>query len=252
MNGYLAEVRKLWTVRTTWVLTLLGWGLVALSSSVTVFGTLVGPPFDGSDAQVGNAVDQVGGSAMIVLIVALLAMTTEFRHGTIGRTLQVEPSRTRMLLAKLAVGATYALAYFATSLLVVGAVLAIAAVVQGVPLSAGSATLTALWQGPVGLVLNAVLGVALGALIRSQVVAIALTLVWLFLVESLVAALLPDVARWLPFQALNALFTSPEAAAAAPGGAAAFLDPAAGLAVFLGYVLAAAAGAVVLLRTRDV
>jgi ABC-2 type transport system permease protein len=252
VGAFRAELRKLWTVRTTLVLTLVGFGLVVLSSSVGLFSSIMGEAFTGTDEQVGDAIAQIGGSAMIVLIVALLAMTTEFRHGTIGRTLQITPSRTRMLAAKLAAGAAYALAYFVASLVLVVLLLMAAAAYHGVGLDPGPATVTALWQGPVGLVLNAVLGVAVGALIRSQVVAVSLTLVWLFVVENLFAALWPAVGRWLPFQALSSLFISRDALPAAPESGVALLEPAVALAVFLGYVLAASLAAVVLLRTRDV
>lgn len=251
MNAFRAELRKLWTVRTTLVLTLMGWALVGLSASAWMFSTMMGHRFSGTDRQIADSIDQIGGTAMIVLIVAILAMTTEFRHKTIGRTLQITPGRTRMLTAKLGAGIVYALAYFATSLVLVAVLLLVASMVHGASLSPGAETVTALWQGPVGLVLNAVLGVALGALIRSQVVAITATLVWLFLVENLMAALAPSAGRWLPFQALNALFVPAELADGAPGTAT-LLEPPVALAVFLSYAAAAAAAAVMLLRTRDV
>jgi ABC-2 type transport system permease protein len=250
--AYRSELRKLWTVRTVWVLTAVGWGLVALSTSAGLFSALVSEPFTGTSREVAEAVDQVGASAMLVLIVALLAMTTEFRHGTIGRTLQITPSRTGVLAAKLAAGATYALAYFLSALLIVALLVGMAGVVHGVTPSLGSEVATALWQGPVALVLNAVLGIAVGALLRSQVVAISVTLVWLFLVENLVAALRPELGRWLPFQALSSLFIAQDQLPAAPDAGVALLEPPVALAVFLGYVLAASAAAVVLLRTRDV
>ena len=40
----------------------------------------------------------VGLTVGAVLVIGLLAMTTEFRHGTIGRTLQFTPSRTRVVV----------------------------------------------------------------------------------------------------------------------------------------------------------
>ena len=249
MSAYRSELRKLWTVRTAWVLTLIGWALVLLTTATTLFSTMISEPFGGTDPEVATAIDQIGSNAMIVLIVALLAMTTEFRHGTIGRTLQIIPSRGRMLLAKLAAAVTYAMFFFVTSLVIAAVLLLLASVVRDVGLEVGPQTVTALWQGPAGLALNAVLGVAIGALVRSQVVAISVTLIWLFVVENLVAALRPGIGRWLPFQALNSVFI-PESAADTAGMV--LLSPLVALAVFLGYVVAAAVAAGVLLRTRDV
>jgi ABC-2 type transport system permease protein len=247
-----AEVRKLWTVRTTWILTALGLALVALSTGTLVFSELVVGPFSGTDAQVATAVDQIGSQAIIVLVVALLAMTTEFRHGTIGRTLQLTPSRAMVLASKLAVGVVYAVAFFVVSAVIVVGMLVLGSVLDGYSLQAGSEVTRSVWQGIVALALNGMFGVAVGALLRSQVVAITLVLVWLFVVENLFAALWPQIGRWLPFQALNALFIPEDVLATVPEGFSTPLEPAVALAVFLGYVLVATVTAGLLLRHRDV
>lgn len=249
MTGLVAaEARKLWTVRTTWILTLVGAALITLTAAVNLFATDLAGPFEGTAEQVATVVDQIGGNAIIVLVVALLSMTTEFRHGTVGRTFQITPSRSRVLVAKLLVGALYALVFFAVGLVVVGVLLVLRLLTADVDLTFGAPVLEALWQGPVGLGLNALLGVALGALMRSQVIAITVTLVWFFIVENIVVALLPDVGRWLPSQLVTAVFVPPEQAM--PGMA--YLSPGLALVTFLGYVLVAAAMAVTLLRMRDV
>jgi ABC-2 type transport system permease protein len=252
MNALRGELRKLWTVRTTWIITVFGWCLVALVTAMALFTTLVSERFAGTDVEVAAAVEQLGSTAIIVLIVALLAMTTEFRHGTIGRTLQIVPSRTRVLLAKLGAGCVYALAYYATSLVLVGILLGLAAVVYGVSLSMGALTIAALWQAPVALLLNAVLGVAVGALLRSQVAAITAVLLWFFVAENIIVTLLPAVGRWLPFQALNSLFVGEEARQAALDAGMSLLAAPTALTVFLAYVTAASIAAITLLRTRDV
>ena len=247
-----AEVRKLRTVRTTWVLTALGWALVVLSAVGFLFVEQVSGPFEGTDAEVAAVIDQIGGNSPIVLIVAILVVTTEFRHGTIGRTLQLTPSRTRMLTAKMVGGLLYAVAFFVTSLLIVGALVGVTAAAKDVPLDLGSDAVAALWQGPVGLGLTALFGVAIGALLRSQVVTITVTLVWLFVAETVINVMAPGIGRWLPFQVLNALFMSEESMAAAPAGRFLPLDAPVALATFLAYVLVAVVAAGVLLRTRDV
>ncbi|TVR29165.1 MAG: ATP-binding cassette domain-containing protein [Nitriliruptor sp.] len=179
------------------------------TAAVFTFATAVtGAQFTGSDADVAVAIDQIGSNSVIVLVVALLAMTTEFRHGTAGRTFQVAPSRTRVLVAKMLVGAGYATVFL--------------------------------------------LAVAIGALIRSQVVALTAMLVWVFIVEQLVSFAAPRVGQWLPFNALNAVFVSAEARQGVPDGMMVLLEPAVGLATFLGYVVVTAAAAILLLRTRDV
>jgi ABC-2 type transport system permease protein len=249
MSGILAaELRKLTSVRTSWVITGIGLVLVAFGAGFFIFEEQFSGPFDGTDAQFAAAIDQIGGMSPIVLVIGLLVMTTEFRHGTIGRTLQFTPSRSTVVGAKLAIGIGYGVAFFVLGLLVVAALVAI----RGQVPTVGSETWAALWQGPVGLALTAMFGVALGALLRNQVVAVAVALIYLFIGETLVNQFYPEVARWMPFQALNAVFTSEESMAGMPEGMILPLEPLVGLSVFLGYVLVFAIAAVVLMRTRDV
>ncbi len=99
---------------------------------------------------------------------------------------------------------------------------------------------TFLGMSVAAVVVNAVLGVGVGAALRSQVGAIVAVLVWMFVVESLVSGLLPDLARWTPFAAGNAMTT--------PDG-----EMAIGLAtaVAVAYALAAVAAGTWLTEQRD-
>jgi ABC-2 type transport system permease protein len=246
-----AEVRKLTSVRSTWILTLIGCALVATSAAAGVFGGF-GTSFTGSPGQVADAIAATGGNAIIVLVVGLLAMTTEFRHGTVGRTLQITPSRTKVLLAKLVAGSLYAIAFFAGALVVAVGVLVAGSLRYGTGLAFDGGAFEVGWQSLVGAVLTVLLGVAFGALVRAQVVAIVVALVWIFLVENLFAALLPDVGRWLPFQALGGLFIPQAAVSQLPDGAFVPLAGLTALLVFTAWVVSFTAMAAVLLRHRDV
>ena len=83
-------------------------------------------------------------------------------------------------------------------------------------------------------------------------VAIVVALVWIFIVENLFAALLPDVGRWFPFQALNGLFIPEAAMSQMPDGAFVPLTAGPALAVFTSYVVVFTVAAGLLLRYRDV
>ena len=243
-----SELLKLTSVKTTWILTLAGLALVAVGAGFFVFESEMSGAFTGTDGQVAAAGDQIGGWSVFVLLIALLLVTTEFRHGTIGRALQLNPSRTALLVSKAGIAIAYALLFFVLGLVIVGLMV----VVTGESLSFGTQTRDALWQGPVGLALTGVFGVALGALLRSQVVAVSLTLVWLFLGETVINQFSPAIGRWLPFQALNSLFLSEEAMAGIPEGMVQPLEPFTALAVFIGYLLVIATAAIALMRYRDV
>jgi ABC-2 type transport system permease protein len=248
MGLFRSEIRKAVSVRTTWVLTLAGLTFAMIGAGFFLFESEFSGEFTGTDPEVAATIDQVGSAAPLVLVVALLLITTEFRHGTIGRALQLNPSRTALLVSKAAIAAGYAVLFFVLGLLAVGLLM----LVTGESLSFGAATRDALWQGPVGLALTGVFGITLGALIRSQVVAVSLTLVWVFLGETLINQFAPEVGRWLPFQALNSLFLSDEIMAGMPEGMVQPLEPFTALAVFVGYLLVTAIAAITLLRYRDV
>lgn len=248
MSLVAAETRKLTTVWTTAIITAIGLLLVTLGAAFFVFESEFSGEFVGTDAQVAATIDQIGGMSVIALIVGLLSVTTEFRHETIGRTFQLTPSRTHVVATKMLVGAAYGVAFFLLGMVVVGALL----LLSGAELEIGEETLRSVWQGPVGLALMAVFGVAVGALLRSQVVAVALMLIYVFVIESLFVQFLPDIGRWLPFQALNAMFVSEELSAGVGADLGAPLAPMVGLAVFVAYGVAVAGAAIVLMRVRDV
>ncbi len=252
MSAIGSEIRKLTTTRTTWVVTAVGLVLTAVSTAFMVFEEEFTGPFLGTDAEVASVIDQIGSTSVIVLVVGVLSMTTEFRYGTIGRTLQLTPSRSRLLSSKVVVGALYGILFFVLGLVLVAAVLAVVAATGDLSPTVGPEVRTALWQGPAGLALTAVLGVALGALIRSQVVAVTVLLVWVFIGETLFVQFLPRFGRWLPFQALQSIFLSDEVMANVPDGMLSPLEPLIGLAVFVAYVIVASVAATLLLRYRDV
>jgi len=248
MSLVAAETRKLTSVWTTAIITAVGLLLIAIGAGFFVFESELSGEFLGTDAQVAATVDQIGGMSVIALIVGLLSVTTEFRHETIGRTFQLTPSRTRVVTTKMLVGAVYGIAFFVLGLVAVGVVL----LASGADLEFGAETVRSVRQGPVGLALMAVFGVAVGALLRSQVVAVALMLIYVFVIESLFVQFLPGIGRWLPFQALNAMFASEELAAGMGADVGAPLAPMVGLAVFVAYGVVAATAAIVLMRVRDV
>lgn len=251
MNLFVSELRKLRTVPTTWIVTGLGWALVLLLVLLPMLLPDFGGEFTGSAGQVAGAIDAIGANSFIVLIVGVLVVTTEFRHGTIGRTLQLVPSRMKVLSAKLAGGVAYSVLFGVTSLVLVAVVLFMRAFAADVSLSWGSVAWTALWQVFVALGLTALLGVAVGALLRSQVLAITLSLIWVFVGEPMFSGFFPRVARWLPFTALDAVFVTEEMRAQGPQNLE-YLEPGLALGVFLVYVVVFTAAAASLMRERDV
>jgi ABC-2 type transport system permease protein len=169
---------------------------------------------DGPDLESTTGIERVfsvtGAGAVVMLIVGILISAGEFRHGTATDTFLATPRRSQVLQAKLTLGAGLGAG---VGLLTAVAGIAVAAVLY----PARSATLPvdsvdvllALPASVVYASLFAVLGVAIGALLRDQVLAIAVTLGWIALVEHILVTLAPAIGRWLPLGAGQAVLRTP-------------------------------------------
>lgn len=138
---------------------------------------------------------------MVTLVLAALAITTEYRFGTIRATFQAVPNRTAVLLAKTVVVAVLAL--------VIGEIGAFGSWGISTALQPGSdlaITTVEEWRqiagvGPV-FAFSAILAVGVGMLLRQTAGAVTVLLLWSLLVENLIALVPeigPDAQRWMPF-----------------------------------------------------
>jgi ABC-2 type transport system permease protein len=87
-----------------------------------------------------------------------------------------------------------------------------------------------------------ILGVALGVLIRNQVLAIASALAWLAVIEHTLVTLIPDVGRWLPVAAGQGIVRT---------NLDDLLSPLASIAVLAAYGAAIALAGIRVAATRD-
>jgi ABC-2 type transport system permease protein len=209
-----AELLKLWTTRTARVLlALTAAGTAAL---VTLVLTLAGRP--GQPALGGDALRQLvlvpnGPLTLAALVLGVLGMAGEFRHGTATATFLVTPVRGRVVAAKLAAAAMAGLAMAlvaAAVALAVGLPWLHAKGIETTLADPGLAARVAALAAAVAL--YAVLGTGLGAMLRNQFAAVVVGLVWLHGVEAVLVGALqrPGLGRWLPSGAASAL-TAPGA-----------------------------------------
>jgi ABC-type transport system involved in multi-copper enzyme maturation permease subunit len=195
----------------------------------------------------------VGGAAfgaplILIVLLGVLSFTQEFRYGTATTTYLNEPHRVRILVAKLLTIAILSVVVTTVSL-ALSLIFAIALIRS----RDGDVTVAAqFWQtlaaGSVVMAAYGAIGVALGALVRNQIVAVAGVLFWMMLVEQVLIPELPALGRWLPFGAMSALLQLDEAW----GLGGELLSAAAGGLVFAGYTVAAVVLAVVVTPKRDV
>lgn len=241
----LAEFRKLSSTRLWLWLLLAAVAITALYASLTIAfandpDTLTLPmsTIEGQRTLLATA---SSAAAPLAAVLGAIGLTVEYRHRTATTTFLATPKRGRVVVAKLVtytvVGAGF------------GAVCLAAVIALAVPwLSSQNIDLVLTHGGAPGALVGVVtaaalfglLGVALGALIRDQVVAVVSLLIYLFVLEPIATSFvsLGDWTAYLPGAARSALtqtfLTNRE-----------FLAPWQGAAVLVAY-----AAALALLGTR--
>ncbi|WP_029432251.1 hypothetical protein [Blastococcus sp. URHD0036] len=215
-----AEWVRLRTVRTTWwcllaaTVTIVGMGAIAAADEAEGTATAADPIASTFAGEYGVLLGQFG-----LLVLVLLAVTSEYATGSIGPTLQWTPRRGVLLAARVAVPAAVAVA--AGVLLALVADLLALGIDPDLTLTLGEAA-GGLARIAVVLAAGSVLAVGLGLLLRSTAGALAtvflLQLVLPFLMQSFNVGWLADLAEWLPGTgAVRTLLREPDSLSA--GGA---------------------------------
>jgi ABC-2 type transport system permease protein len=195
---------------------------------------------------------------VVVMVMAALAVTTEYRFSTIRATFQAIPNRNAVLLAKTGVVAGFAG--------IIGLVSAFGSVAVSklIKSSADLGINTAYeWRAVAGVslvyALAAVIAVSVGSLVRHSAGAISILLIYTQLVESLVS-LIPKVGaniqHWMPFYVANRFLTgNPDITSRSvddgPPPSASTLSPWWALAYFAGIALVFLISALVVANKRD-
>jgi ABC-2 type transport system permease protein len=182
-----------------------------------------------------------------VLLVGLLASAGEFRHHTVLTSRLAQPRPGRILLAKLAAMGALGLAVGVAMVVVSLAEAAVVFGSQGIafePMSHRVPELAVVV--PLVLVVHALLGVAIGSLLRSTAAAVGATMGWAFVVEGVLPVVTrhPGIVHWLPAGLVNDVMRghSTSGQLAAPAAAA----------LLLSYVAALVAATVTLDRRREI
>jgi ABC-type transport system involved in multi-copper enzyme maturation permease subunit len=255
-----AELKKITSTR-------LWWGLLAGALAFSALQALVTAIFAGMEPQPGApamaALDTAegvrsvypmamfAGTYIFALVLGITGMTGEYRYQTITPTFLVSPRRSRVVVAKMLahalMGVVFGVLGLLTVLVVGGATMSIRG--YGLGLDADR-----LWMtnglAVLAIAIWTVLGIGIGTLVRSQIVAIVLGILVTFLIEPLLTVALAALewdwlVKWLPSNASSALM--------APGDVLLdYLDWWAGGLVLLGYGLVLAALGVMLSVRRDV
>ena len=216
-----SELLKLRTTRTTlWLLL----GAVAIVL-LEVFGDVFSDNLRTISTEDAQRVVFGAGTlgALFAAYTGIILVTNEFRYGTIRPTLLFEPRRRIVIGAKLIavalVGAVFGVVGVALSFAAGFAALAVRDV--DFVVSGGYMALAA--GGTIAAcTLCAMVGLAIGALIRHQVAAIIFLAAWFLTFEQILFNAAPEVGRYLPGKATSALggVTTPHLLSPPLGGVA--------------------------------
>jgi ABC-2 type transport system permease protein len=242
-----AEARKLRTTRTFYAIVI---GALAIIASGTTSLSLAGS-FSLGDQPARQVLAVAGIAQTFALILGVLAVTNEFRHGTITSALLVTPKRTPVLVAKLVTlaigGLVFGLIAFGGAAAITMSILHERHVVTHV--TTGNVVAIVI-GGTLATGLFAALGVGIGAVIRNQVGSIIAALALLYVIEPILT-ILPGISNAAQTYGLGGI--SSAASGTTPLHATAHILSQAPavlvLAVYAAVLLVAGTG---ILRVRDV
>ena len=212
---------------------------------------------DEADPSISATQFGYGFGIVVIMVMATLAITTEYRFGTIKATFQAIPNRSAALLAKTTVVSLFA------GLIGLVAAFGSVGIASLIKPSADLTLNTAYeWRAVAGVslvfVFAAVISVAVGILVRHSAGAVSIVLIYSQLVESLVT-LIPnvgqDIQNWMPFYVANKFLTgdpdSTNRVLNGPPPSNAPLSPWASLAYFAGFAIVMLVISLVVANKRD-
>jgi hypothetical protein len=189
-----AELLK---VRTTQVWFWLLLGAVAISALF-----VIGPLASGGVTSARDAADMFASAStayIVVFVLGVLGVTTEFRYQTITASVLVTPSRWRLVGAKMIAFALLGIGYAAACVLVQLAIALPWLATKHLGVSPASPHMPHALLSVFGiLALFGIVGLGVGALIRNQIVAVVLGVIFLAALQNIVLAI-PKVRYAWPY-----------------------------------------------------
>jgi len=236
-----AELLKAWTTpRTLFGILLAELAIIGIGAAGTVDSAAGSDPLPPSLEH--DLLSNIGLAVLFAVLLGVLVITTEYRHGTISQTFLATPAREWVLGAKAIVAALVGAAFVVPGVLVA---LAIAEVWVGDRgLHIGGNELEQIARLLLGAAVGALFGLSIGAALARQLGAIIVVLGWFLPVEHAIAALFPSTEDYLPGRAaIGGILGTGESGVPSLGGA---------LLVAAAWVIGLGAIAVVVTRRRDI
>ncbi|GAA3534137.1 ABC transporter permease [Amycolatopsis ultiminotia] len=248
MNLLAVERIKLFTTRSPW------WcGFIAIALTAGFGAILAAASSDDNPISIGSTQFGYQFGVAVIMVLAALSVTTEYRFGTIRTTFQAVPHRTSVLLAKAGVIALVSLVIGEIGAFGAWGVCYLIRPQDGLGLSTSADWINVAGVG-VLFAIAAVIALSVGVLVRHSAGAIALLLIYVLAVENLVQVI-PKVGskihNWMPFTVADNFLHG--ANSAPPGSAASdsVLSQGESLAYFAGFAVVMLVIAIGVAKKRD-
>lgn len=204
-----SELRKVFTTQVWFWMLVVALGLSALGSVASILSHSSDAELQRHVRDCFTAVTQT--PAFITLFVlGVLSVTTEYRHQTITPTVLATPSRWRLIAAKLTSTALLGIGYSLTCVILEMAITLPWLHARGITINFGG-HFGALLLVFLVLTLYALVGLGVGALLKNQIVAVAVGIAFVLIIDQVVVAI-PGVKHIYPYLlsgATNAITLSP-------------------------------------------
>ncbi|MFD4433895.1 ABC transporter permease [Nocardia sp. NPDC058497] len=208
MGVLAAERIKLTSTRSPWwcsaIVVLLGIGLAALMAVIANIDAEPGQePLSLTPSLAASGVTGFG--VMVLMIMAALTVTSEYRFGVIRSSFLAVPNRSKVIVSKAGLVGVYA-AVLTGVLALVAFVVAKLIAGDGAPMLVLDGNWRAIYGIPIYAFLSVLLAIGVGVLVRQSAAAISLIVLWPLLIEGLLGAFGSfgrAVNPWLPFANVN-------------------------------------------------
>src|SRR3954468_2226098 len=241
-----AELLKLHTVRMFWWTVGASIAFVPLSVALAITSPGKAVNLDSTEG-FRNVIAGASSGGVLMILVGIFVMAGEFRFNTLTSLFLITPDRRRVIGAKLAAASLVGIAVAIASAILTLAIALPWLSTKHVDLSAHTGDIVAVLLGATAsTAIGGLVGVGIGALLTNQTLAITVTMVWIFVVETMLTSFASSVGKWLPGAAASSM------SGVAPPGDANYLPMWAAALLFTVYGLAFAALGSRLLVRRDI
>lgn len=206
LASFKSEVRKILSLRSTYVILLIITALVVLFAFYVPGWHTTPEEFMNSTYLKSQVVSAVGVLGLFAAIVAILSVTHEYRYNTIMHTLTANRSRTQVFLAKLLTLVIFAVVSTIFFGVMSPLLTVLAANMKGFEVGVQTFDYdTLVWRMLLGGLAYVMYGFIFAMIIRVQVGAIVGFFLTFTMLENLLSLVLKTNIVYLPFQSLNML-----------------------------------------------